>query len=197
MVPMSATRTRDPGATDLPPLPQVTLPLWDVVPARVRHYFHHDPDRAAYATRRYEFGSSLELLPLVRAFLNTCAVHRDADYRYLFTLLGSVLVNNALKHSRSGRPHGRYTLTCRRRRSGLHLACADQGDASGRITPAGETHFLVPDPRGLEPGTEHGWGLAMVEALATEWGDNGIADLRQVWFFLAYDLTDSRWGQAA
>ncbi|MDT0331457.1 ATP-binding protein [Nocardiopsis lambiniae] len=196
MVPMSAVGPHDPGATELPPLPQATLPLWDVVPARARHYFHHAPDRGAYTTRRYEFGSSLELLPLVRAFLNTCAAHRDADYRYLFTLLGSELVNNALTHSRSGHPHGRYALTCRRRGNGLHLTCADQGDASGRTTPAGETHHLVPDPHGLDPGAERGRGLAMLDALATGWGDSGIAELRQVWFFLAYDLTDSRWTQA-
>ncbi|WP_306366458.1 ATP-binding protein [Nocardiopsis sp. CC223A] len=197
MVLMSAVRSRDPSAADLPSLPQVTLPLWDVVPARVRHYFHHDPDRAAYATRRYEFGSSLELLPLVRAFLNTCAAHRDADYRYLFTLLGSELASNALTHSLSGRPFGTFTLRCERRRAGMHLTCTDQGHPDGRTTPEGRHEHLVADPAGLDPDAESGRGLALVDALSTTWGDNGIADHRQVWFFLAYDLTGNRWTQAA
>ncbi len=33
----------------------------------------------------------------------------------------------------------------------------------------------------------------MVDAFASSWGDNGICDYRQLWFFLAYDLTDSLW----
>jgi hypothetical protein len=168
----------------MPALPEVTVPLGELVPPRCRHYFTGRADRAHYKTRRYDFGGSAQYMPLVRAFLDTCAAERDRDYRYLFTLLGSELANNALRHSRSGQPFGVYTLTCQRTRTGLRLTCRDQGAREDRT---------VPNPKGLELAAESGRGLAMIDAFATSWGDNGIRDYRQVWFFLAYDLTDSLW----
>ncbi|MDT0330012.1 ATP-binding protein [Nocardiopsis lambiniae] len=181
----------------MPSLPEVTLPLGELVPRRCRHYFNPHARRPHYKVRSYEFGSSPQLMPLVRAFLDACAAERDADYRYLFTLLGSELAANALTHSLSGQPFGTFTLRCERRRTGLHLACTDQGDFSGRTTPDGEHEHLVPDSAGLEAGAESGRGLALVDALATSWGDNGIADHRRVWFFLAYDLTGNPWTATA
>jgi anti-sigma regulatory factor (Ser/Thr protein kinase) len=177
----------------MPALPEVTLSLSELVPPRCRHYFTGRADRAHYRTRRYDFGSSTQFMPLVRAFLNTCAAERNADYRYLFTLLGSELANNALRHSRSGEQFGVYTLTCQRRGDGLCLTCHDQGDKRGRSTGLGERSYLAPNPNGLDPDAESGRGLAMVDAFATDWGDNGIPDRRQVWFFLAYDFADSAW----
>ncbi|GAB2500756.1 ATP-binding protein [Nocardiopsis aegyptia] len=177
-----------PAIAPMPVLPEVTVPLSELVPRRCRHYFNPHSGRGAYRVRCYDFGSSVQFMPLVRAFLDTCADHRDTDYRYLFTLLGSELANNALCHSRSGEPFGTYTLRCVRRRDGLQLTCHDQG------SKAISTDFpLTAAPDGLNPDAESGRGLAMVDALATDWGDNGVADFRQVWFFLAYDLAGSRW----
>jgi anti-sigma regulatory factor (Ser/Thr protein kinase) len=194
---MGAASPRIPGVTDFPPLPQVTLPLGELVPRRCRHYFNPHARRPHYKVRSYEFGSLPQLMPLVRAVLDASAAERDADYRYLFTLLGSELASNALTHSLSGRPFGTFTLRCERRRTGLYLTCTDQGHPDGRTTPEGRREHLAADPAGLDPDAESGRGLALVDALSTTWGDNGIADHRQVWFFLAYDLTDNRWTQAA
>ena len=183
-----------PATAPLAALPEVTVPLGALVPPRVRHYFTGRADRAPYRTRRYDFGGSTQYMPLVRAFLDTCAADRDRDYRYLFTLLGSELANNALKHSRSGEPFGVYTLTCQRHRDGLRLTCRDQGaKQGGDALPSGRRSHLSVNPSGPGLDAESGRGLALVDALATSWGDNGIPDHRQVWFFLAYDLTGSRW----
>ncbi|WP_017604992.1 ATP-binding protein [Nocardiopsis alkaliphila] len=182
-----------PATAPLAVLPEVTVPLGELVPPRVRHYFTGRADRAPYRTRRYDFGGSAQYMPLVRAFLDTCAAERDRDYRYLFTLLGSELANNALEHSRSGEPFGVYTLTCQRHRDGLRLTCRDQGSKQEASVPPGRRSHLSAGPNGLDLAAESGRGLALVDALATSWGDNGIPDYRQVWFFLAYDLTGSRW----
>ncbi|WP_460854975.1 hypothetical protein [Nocardiopsis coralliicola] len=34
---------------------------------------------------------------------------------------------------------------------------------------------------------------ALVDSLASEWGDNGRADFRNVWFALDFDLSGSAW----
>ena len=185
--------TRDPSTTHspLPPLPKVTLSLWELVPTDRRHYFNRRPGQT-FHHRTYEFGSSPQLMPLVRAYLDTCAAGRGVeDFQYVFTLLGSELASNALHHSRSGQPGGRYTLTCRQFHDGLQLECADQGDPnatnSRRISP------LTHSPGGLALDTENGRGLAMVDLLAMAWGDNGFLDARQVWFFLDFGLRSSSW----
>ncbi|WP_017612004.1 ATP-binding protein [Nocardiopsis salina] len=184
-----------PGTAPAPlaDLPDVTVPLGELVPPRCRHYFTGRSGRAHFRTRRYDFGGSPRYLPLVRAFLNTCAADRDADYRYLFTLLGSELANNALAHSHSGRPFGVYSFTCERSRDGLRLTCRDQGSRDGTTVPFGQHAHLRAAADGLDLSAESGRGLALIDALATSWGDNGIPDRRQVWFFLADDLTGSLW----
>ncbi|MBR8740817.1 ATP-binding protein [Nocardiopsis sp. MG754419] len=182
-----------PALAPVPPMAEVTIALHELVPHAYRHYFNGRPDRPHYQSRRYDFGSSPLLMPLVRAFLDTCAAERGSDYRYLFTLLGSELAGNALRHSRSGLPGRSYTLLCRRRREGLRLVCRDGGVDTGRRFGIRDRRYLTVDPGGLDPEAEAGRGLAMVDALATEWGDSGFTSHRAVWFFLAYDLEDSRW----
>jgi hypothetical protein len=174
-------------------LPVVALPLIETVPSRLRHYFDPDSGRAPYRVRHYEFGSSVHLLPLVRAFLDTASAHRGRDYRYLFTLLGSELATNALAHTRSGQPLGHYTLNCERHRDGLRLTCQDQG-TQAPFDPDRPLH-LRPDPRGLDPEATGGRGLALVEALASSWGDNGFTLNRKVWFHLPYAHTDTLWNR--
>ena len=181
------------ATASLADLPEVTVPLGELIPPRCRHYFTGRSERAHYRVRRYDFGGSTRYMPLVRAFLNTCAAERDEEYRYLFTLLGSEVANNALEHSRSGRPFGVYTLICERTRDGLRLTCRDQGARDGAAVPFGQRAHLRAAPNGLGLAAESGRGLALIDALATAWGDNGIPDRRQAWFFLVYDLSDSLW----
>ncbi|MFD3683893.1 ATP-binding protein [Nocardiopsis sp. NPDC058631] len=182
-----------PVITPVPPLPEVTIRLSELVPPLYRHYFNGRPDRPNYRVRRYDFGSSAKFLPLVRAYLNTCAAQRDADYQYLFCLLGTELAANALKHSRSGLPGRSYSLLCERHRAGLLLTCRDDGGLANRKLDVYEREYLTVDPSGLDPRAECGRGLAMIDALASKWGDNGRPNYRKVWFFLAYDMEDSLW----
>ncbi len=170
-----------------PALGEVTVPLASFIRPYHRHYFSGRPERPNYRARRYDFAGTPTVMPLVRAFLDTCAASHDTDYRYLFTLLGSELANNAIRHSLSGEPGGSYTLNIHRDRQGLHLTCKDRG------RPFGQSGHLTPKAGGLDLGAESGRGLAMVDAFASDWGDNGRAEFRNVWFFLAYDLAGSSW----
>ncbi|WP_369825481.1 ATP-binding protein, partial [Nocardiopsis sp. JB363] len=99
-----------------------------------------------------------------------------------------------LTHSRSGEPYGFYTLKCERRDNGLRLTCRDQGSkyTNEESQPNRFEHLTTCASR-LTSDAESGRGLAMVDSLATSWGDNGFTGTRQVWFFLAYDLSGSSW----
>ncbi|MEU3020741.1 ATP-binding protein [Nocardiopsis sp. NPDC007018] len=166
---------------------EVTVPLASFIRPLYRHYFSGRPERPNYRARRYDFAGTPTVMPLVRAFLDTCAAEHDSDYRYLFTLLGSELCNNAIRHSRSGQPGGSYILNIQRDRHGLRLTCRDRGQ------PTGPDQHLTPHPDGLSLNAKSGRGLAMVDAFASDWGDNGRAQFRSVWFYLSYDLAGSRW----
>ncbi|MGW8435567.1 ATP-binding protein [Nocardiopsis sp. NPDC055879] len=170
---------------------EALVPLASFIRPFQRHYFSGFPERPNYRARSYDFAGVPALMPLVRAFLDTCAATETTDYRYLFTLLGSELANNAVRHSLSGRPGGTYTLRVRRDKEGLRLACRDRGGLCTRNAR------LIPAPGGLNLSAESGRGLAMVDALATMWGDNGNAEYRTVWLYLAYDLAESGWNTAA
>lgn len=102
-----------------------------------------------------------------------------------------------LKHSRSGLPGRSYTLLCERQRDGLRLTCRDNGSLTARSWSVHNRGYLTVDSGGLDSSAEAGRGLAMVDALATGWGDNGRPTFRNVWFYLAYDLQDSVWPELA
>ncbi|MFD6949301.1 histidine kinase [Nocardiopsis sp. TSRI0078] len=176
-----------PSTAPTPVLGEATVPLSSFIQPVHRHYFSRTPERPHYRMRRYDFAGTPAVMPLVRAFLDTCAAAQSIDYRYLFTLLGSELANNAIRHSLSGQPGGSYTLLVHRHRTGLHLTCRDRG---GLRT---QDARLKPKEGGLNLSAESGRGLALVDALSSEWGDNGNAEFRSVWFYLAFDLAGSRW----
>ena len=178
------------ASTTVPVQGEALVPLASFIRPFQRHYFSRLPERPNYRARSYDFAGVPALMPLVRAFLDTCAATETNDYRYLFTLLGSELANNALRHSLSGQPGGTYTLRVRRDKEGLRLACRDRGGLRTRNT------HLAPSSGGLDLGAESGRGLAMIDALATSWGDNGNVEYRTVWLYLAYDLTTSAWNTA-
>jgi serine/threonine-protein kinase RsbW len=72
-------------------------------------------------------------------------------------LVVSEFAANALRHTASGRPGGRYLLEVRRWRYGASVALTDEG--SHKVP-------TVPEPDDL---SECGRGLQTVHALATEW----------------------------
>jgi serine/threonine-protein kinase RsbW len=79
----------------------------------------------------------------------------------------SELATNAVLHSRSGRPGGRFTVCATARPGSLRVAVADEGG-----------------PWGHERGGDgqNGRGLLIVGGLASRWGrDEGGAG-RTVWF---------------
>ncbi|MFV2197429.1 ATP-binding protein [Nocardiopsis sp. LOL_012] len=92
-----------------------------------------------------------------------------------------------LPDSLSGRLGGTYTLLAHRHRTGLHLTCRDRGGLCERDAP------LAPEPDALDLAAESGRGLALLDALSTDWGDNGNAHYSSVWFYLAFDLAGSQW----
>lgn len=167
---------------------EVTVPLSSFIQPFCAHYFSGRIERPHYRQRDYSFPGLPHLIPLTRAFLDTCAAAYSHEYRYLFTLLGSELAGNAIRHTRSSLPGGSYDLQVRRTTHGLHLTCRDRGN----LIPA-DFGPLAPDSEGLNPESESGRGLAMLDALATKWGDNGVPEARHVWFFLAADLNDNLW----
>lgn len=168
------------------PLPEVTVPLNRFILPGYAHYFNGHDDGPVFRRRRYEFWGEARMMPLVRAFLDTCAAARDAEYRYLFTLLGGELAANAIAHTRSGGPEGSFTLRAERRPDRLVLSCRDQGTADPRTPAFGDRRPLRADPAGLDPCAESGRGLALIDTLATAWGDNANPHRRLVWFHLAY-----------
>ncbi|MDT0301795.1 ATP-binding protein [Streptomonospora wellingtoniae] len=111
----------------------------------------------------------------------------------VFDLLGTELAANAIRHSRSSLPGGGCTLRVDRTADGMTLTCRDGGEPEAGLGDCRNRTHLSPDPSGLEADAEAGRGLALVDALATEWGDNGLPTHRHVWFHLAYDLSEGRW----
>ncbi|MER6625993.1 ATP-binding protein [Streptomyces sp. NPDC000931] len=173
---------------------EATVPLASFIKPFHAHYFSRTVG-TPFRKRKYAFAGLPGLMPLVRAFLDTSAAERSTDYRFLFTLLGSELANNAIAHSLSSENGQTYSLTVDRGANGMTLTCQDQGTrhpmASGPLT-APALAALQPDA-GL--GSGPGIGLGLVNALADRWGDNGNPKFRQVWFHLSYDLSDSPWTQ--
>ncbi|WP_338022721.1 ATP-binding protein [Allosalinactinospora lopnorensis] len=127
-------------------LPSVTVPLDLVVPWQKKHYFIAEP--VPFTRRAFDFWGNVVLFPLVHAFLRSCAADQNPEYRYLFDLLGSELAANALRHSRSGRPGGTYTLRVDRSPTGLTLTCRDGGAIDDHHYDHRQRHYLAPDPDG-------------------------------------------------
>ncbi len=82
-------------------------------------------------------------------------------------LLLSELATNALEHSASGQ-EGHFTVT---------LAYLDTNAIRLAVTDAGPRHGgapTVPRVRPVDPGLEHGRGLALVDRLSRRWGFLGV-----------------------
>ena len=87
------------------------------------------------------------------------------------TLIVSELVSNSIAHSRSGRPGGSITIAVE--------ASARPGDVRIAVRDAGGP--AVPVLTAADPDSEHGRGLAIITALATEWGSETSRADRTTW----------------
>ncbi|MBB6172994.1 extradiol dioxygenase family protein [Nocardiopsis mwathae] len=178
--------------TPVPPMPEVTIPLNLLIPHGYEHYFNRSTDRPYFTRRCFSFRGEPVFMPLVHAYLHTCAAAGSPEYRYIFDLLGTELATNAIKHTRSGTPGRTYTLKVERSVDGLTLICADWGSLDERCDRR-EQRYLTPlDPEDRLTA-ESGRGLGLVDRLSTAWGDSGQSSFRRVWFRLDYDLTNSAW----
>ncbi|MGI5120764.1 ATP-binding protein [Marinactinospora thermotolerans] len=95
------------------------------------------------------------------------------------TLLTSELATNAITHSASGRPGGKFEVTVRAASGWTRVEVRDLGGSE------------LPQAQHKDPydTSEHGRGLDLVEALATKWGTEPRADGLGllVWFELTWD----------
>lgn len=93
----------------------------------------------------------------------------DENQAEAAALCVSELVTNALLHSRSGLPGGRVTVSMRlcRKQGVLRISVYDDGPRTVRPTRSEPT---APGP------AESGRGLAIVAAVATDWGISQSAD---------------------
>lgn len=163
------------------------------VPDEYRHFFNGRRP-VPFTKRRWEFAGEPISVPLVRAFLETCAAGNDSDYQYVLTLLGAELATNAIRHSRSGEPDQTFVIRVDRGPNGLTVTCRDNGTPVSALRGEGGQLFAASPEERLT--AEDGRGLALIDSFATTWGDNGHPSIRKVWFHLAYDLTGSSWPAA-
>ena len=103
----------------------------------------------------------------LRGLLADCPVADDV------ILCASELATNAVLHSDSGKPGGKFTV--RAAVIPRHYARIEVEDSGGRWLTA----ILEPDP-------SHGHGLDIVSALAADWGIDGDHRARTVWARFAW-----------
>ena len=104
----------------------------------------------------------------IKKALDGCPVVDDA------ILCVSELATNALLHSASGN-EGEFEITVHRGQSSARVAVSDNGSAD------------KPAVRELDAASEQGRGLALVAAVASQWGESGDEHSRTVWFELCWD----------
>ena len=120
-----------------------------------------------------------EHLTKVRQFTRLVAVGRDgAD---LLEMVASELAGNAIQHSASGRPGGKFILELADLRDGWQVRVIDEGGPNmPRICPLASIEDAH-DLDGLGDEIEAGRGLAMVAEVSSDWGVQGDQNSRSVW----------------
>jgi two-component sensor histidine kinase len=149
-------------------------PGWDATACRL---LAGPDDVYAAAPRRRVFAGEASQARHVRRFvkdaLDGCPV---AD---TIVLLADELATNALIHTRSGRG-GLFEVVVWSRPSSACVAVLDGGSGG------------QPSPAALDTVHESGRGLALVDALATQWGHAGGRDGRVTWFLVRWKRDSSR-----
>ncbi|MFE7116015.1 ATP-binding protein [Streptomyces sp. NPDC057654] len=126
----------------------------------------------ALAPSHQDFPGELRCVSAARRFITRQL--RDSRYEPLtddVVLLVSELAGNAVVHTRSGEPHGTFTVRLRPTCSALRISVLDQGG------------YKVPHVR--HGCGERGRGLGLVAAIADRWGTDGDGSGRTVWFEIA------------
>jgi anti-sigma regulatory factor (Ser/Thr protein kinase) len=118
-------------------------------PPVIAHVFPGDAGQVR-AARRFLAG-----------LLDGCPAADDA------LLCVSELATNAVLHSRSGRPGGRFTVCAKVRAGSVRVAVADEGGPWGHER---------------DSGGQGGRGLLIVGELASRWGRDEGGTGRTVWF---------------
>jgi serine/threonine-protein kinase RsbW len=117
------------------------------------------------------FAGSPDQVRQVRSFisrsLQACPVADDA------ALLASELATNAVRHTASGRG-GTFAVTVRFADNWARVEVQDEGSAR---TPAARSYAMP---------CESGYGLGLVDLMATRWGHEGGIQGRVVWFELEW-----------
>ena len=117
------------------------------------------PGRADQIARAREF---------TKRVLGPCTVIYEA------VLLVSELATNAFEHTSTG-DGGQFQVTICRTATSLLIGVSDHGSAK------------APEPGPLDPESETGRGLGLVELVADRWGYCGGEHGRTVWFTLETD----------
>jgi anti-sigma regulatory factor (Ser/Thr protein kinase) len=118
-------------------------------------------------------GSVREARELVREVLGECPAVDAA------AVCVSELVTNAILYTRSCRPGGMVRVTVRTGWRQVHISVRDEGSRSG-----------VPAVASSRPGSEHGYGLRIVAALAAEWGTGPVLHGTCTWCLITWDGSD-------
>lgn len=107
-----------------------------------------------------------------RRFVARClSSFSEADTAILLT---SEVVTNAVVHSASGRPGGKFDIA----------VIVAGGNVRVEVGDAGSGSVPVPQERAAYDIADHGRGLDLVEALSTRWGTTDRDHGRVVWFEL-------------
>lgn len=129
-----------------------------------------------------------EHLTKVREFTRLVAVGRDgAD---LVEMVASELAGNAIQHSASGRPGGKFILELADLRDGWQVRVIDEG---GPKLPCICQLASIEDAKDLDElgdEVETGRGLAMVAEVSSDWGVQGNQSSRSVWAKIVIPGTD-------
>ena len=122
------------------------------------------PKRRVFAGSRDQVSQAREF---VARALGACPAADDA------VLLTSEVATNAITHTASG-GGGHFTVTVYRAGTWARVEVRDAGSAA---TPAARVHA---------PDAESGYGLGLVDLLASRWGHAGGGRGRVVWFELEW-----------
>jgi serine/threonine-protein kinase RsbW len=131
----------------------------------------------SYWSRSFE--GQPEHLKEVREFTRFVAGDRDgAD---LVEMVASELAGNAIQHSESGRPGGRFTLQVGDFQNGWQVRVVDEGGPTVPRVCTLTSIDSVEDLDVLGDEVESGRGLAMVAGVSSAWGVGGDHSSRSVW----------------
>lgn len=146
------------------------------VPAKLMHEQHspHSDARGVPARRRFP-GLAHQIRHARRFVERQLGASPEISTA---TLLTSEIATNAVTHSASGIPGGKFEVT----------VYASDGWARVEVRDLGGPELPRPQHRDPHDASEHGRGLDLVEALATAWGTEPRADGlgRVVWFELTW-----------